>query len=146
MEKKLHVIIAGQANTGKSTLAEWLEYELDRIDIPSEVIDDSPDPQPSGFPERLEVLTNAAHVTIEVVQTHRGKDRLDIPAQPWNRGSVEGMAQELIDEDNHLCRDVAIHWGQDYENVKHMRWFRYAVMTAIALDGEKAPQASTEPT
>lgn len=45
--------------------------------------------------------------------------------------TAEDMAQELIDEGNNLCHDVALFHGQDFENVKHMKWFKYAVMASM---------------
>jgi hypothetical protein len=46
----------------------------------------------------------------------------------------EDRAQELIDEGDNLCHDVARFHGQDFENVKHMKhmkWFKYAVMSRV---------------
>jgi hypothetical protein len=40
-------------------------------------------------------------------------------------------ALELIAEGDNLCYDVALFHGQDFENVKHMTWFKYAVMSRM---------------
>jgi hypothetical protein len=58
-------------------------------------------------------------------ETLRAQDYVD------NMEEHARKAQELIDAGDNLCYDVAVFHGQDFENVKHMTWFKYAVMSRM---------------
>lgn len=42
---------------------------------------------------------------------------------------------ELIEDEDDLCYDVAAEHGQLFDNVKHMKWYRQALLEAYNEKG-----------
>jgi hypothetical protein len=53
----------------------------------------------------------------------------------------EEKVRELIESEDQLCYDVASNFGQDFENVKHMAWFKHALaeeLLVISITGKRS--------
>jgi hypothetical protein len=59
-----------------------------------------------------------------------------MPARATLR-ELADRAQSAIDREEDFVFDVAVEYGQIFDNVKHMRWFRRAVAEALVESQER---------